>query len=127
MLTLSQLKSIYKLTTKQYSIIKYMLPKDTDNDITLSLDDIESILSQGKNIKYVSVQNKEELIKAKNLYLNATGAIILFEMNEVYPISEINTWLDIIHKDIDKDAPLIFACRTKEDVEHISMTMLSTH
>ena len=104
-----------------------MLPIKADNDITLSLEDMDSILSQGKNITSVTAKSIKELIKEKNVYLNAKGVIILFEMTESYPIIEINTWLDIINENINEDALLIFASRQMQEARDINLTMLCTH
>ena len=128
MQTLDQLKSIHHLSTEQLEIIKYMIdPLNIENDITLSLEDVETILSASKKVNIVRAKNIEGLLEERSTYLNAMGAVILFEMSGSHPISNLTEWINSINESLHKNASLIFGCREEEEVEGIRMTMLCTH
>ena len=109
--------------------IFYSDSSQSENDILVDMQDIESIL-QYKGIALLGISEFLGLDAVRNTLINivsslkrnavlisdAKGAIIQFKLHPMHPVMEICEGLDVIHEEINDETELIFCTQTDKSL-----------
>lgn len=112
-----------------------------DNDINLDIDDLRTIMhkkgsaivgigeKQGNNAAYEAMTSAIDLMSSDGLSIkNATGILVHFTLHPEFDFMKISSAMDIIYKDSNESADIIFGTTTDESLadDFIRITVVAT-
>jgi len=118
-----------------------MILASGENDINLDFADLQTVMShrglalmgvgeyKGENAAYEAIKNAIESPLLDNMSITgALGVLVHFNTHPDFPLMELSSAMEVVHKSVDESAEVIFGTTTHEDfpLDFIRITLVAT-
>ncbi|MDO9208399.1 MAG: cell division protein FtsZ [Sulfuricurvum sp.] len=118
-----------------------MILASGENDINLDFADLQTVMShrglalmgvgeyKGENAAYEAIKNAIESPLLDNMSITgALGVLVHFNTHPDFPLMELSSAMEVVHKSVDDSAEVIFGTTTHEDfpLDFIRITLVAT-